>query len=199
MPRPQRPSLRTSALFYVGALSLHELRYLVGWGTGAERALGHQGHAYLAYGMPWALALAAAGLAQVVRRAGSRPGESPGHRRLGAGAWLVASAGLLAVYTAQETAEGLLAAGHPGGLAGVFGHGGLVAVPLALAIGGLIVMTERRARVALGSPSGLGAALRSGIVAAPPPPRRAPTPARRPRSAGVLAINLAGRAPPAGA
>ncbi len=197
MPRPRRPSLRTSALFYVGALSLHELRYLVGWGPGTEEALGHQGHAYLTYAMPWAVALAAAGLAQVVRRLARRRGESPGHRRLGTGAWVVASAGLLAVYAAQETVEGVLAPGHPGGVAGVFGHGGLVAVPLALAIGGLIVMTERRARAALGSPSGLGAALGLGIVAPPPAPLQAPAPVRRPRTAGVLAMNLAGRAPPA--
>jgi hypothetical protein len=198
MPRPRRPSLRTSALFYVGALSLHELRYLVGWGAGAERALGHQGHAYLAYAMPWAVALAAAGLAQVVRRVGARRGEGPDGGRPGTGAWLVASAGLLGVYAAQETVEGVLAPGHPAGLAGVFGHGGLVAVPLALAIGGLIVIAERRARAALGAPSRLGTTLRRWIAAAPPPPG-APTPVRRSRTAGILAINLAGRAPPAAA
>ncbi len=198
MPRPRRPSLRTSALFYVGALSLHELRYLVGWGAGAERALGHQGHAYLAYAMPWAVALAAAGLAQVVRRLPRRRGEGPDRRgrRPATGAWLVASAGLLAVYAAQETVEGLLAPGHPAGLAGVFGHGGLVAVPLALAIGGLIVLTERGARAALGSPSRLGRALGLWIAGPPAPPPRAPARRRR-RTADVLAINLAGRAPPA--
>jgi hypothetical protein len=196
MPRPRRPSLRTSALFYVGALSLHELRYLVGWGAGAERALGQQGHAYLAYAMPWAVALAAAGLAQVVGRLGARRGEGPDHRRPGTGAWLVASAGLLSVYAAQETVEGLLAPGHPAGLAGVFGHGGLVAVPLALALGGLIVMTERRARIALGSPSRLGATLRRWIAPAPSRPDP-PTPVRGFRTSGVLALYLAGRAPPA--
>lgn len=200
MSRPRRATLRTSALFYAGALALHELRYLVGWGSGADRALADQGHAYLTYAMPWAVALAAAGVGQVLwRLAGprGRPDRHGRHDGRQALAWLGASIGLLAIYAAQETVEGVLAPGHPVGLAGVFGHGGLVAVPLALALGGVIVLAERGARAALtaaASPLGLAARRLRPAGSSSPDRRRPPAPRA---AAAVLAVHLAGRAPPA--
>jgi hypothetical protein len=196
MPRPRRSPLRASALLCAGALSLHELRYLVGWGGGAGQALADQGHAYLlTYAMPLAVGLVAAGVAQLLLRLGaarsrpSRPAPAQG--------WLVASAALLAIYAAQEAVEGLLDPGHPGGLAGVFGHGGVVAVPLALAIGGLIARVERGAREALATPSRLSVtrAAAASLRACTVRPSR-PTPPRRPTAGSELARHLAGRAPP---
>ena len=207
MPRPRRATLRTSALFYAGALALHELRYLVGWGSGADRALADQGHAYLTYAMPWAVALAAAGVGQVVwRLAGprgrgdpDRRGDHSQHARQ-AVAWLAASCGLLAIYASQEGVEGLLAPGHPFGLAGVCGHGGLVAIPLALALGGAIVLAELGARAALTGTSPLAVAVAARLRPAPDPVPAGlarPAPRRASAAAGVLAAHLAGRAPPA--
>jgi hypothetical protein len=193
MPRPRRSPLRASALLCAGALSLHELRYLLGWGDGAGQALADQGHAYLTYAMPVAVGLVAAGVAQLLLRLGgprSRATSTPTKT------WLLAGAALLAIYVAQETVEGLLDPGHPGGLGGVFGHGGLVAVPLALAIGGLIAVADHGARAALAAPSRLRATRATGLRAPATPPSRPTRPGLHPRAGDLLARHLAGRAPP---
>lgn len=126
----------------IGALALHELRYAIGYGSGAEEALARHGHAYMEQLVPALVALsvalvAGALLGPLSRRVG--PG-GPGRgllRRAGVYAGL-----LLAVFCAQELAEGWLAAGHPG-LDALLGHGGWVAVPLALGLGGLAAFATR--------------------------------------------------------
>jgi hypothetical protein len=55
---------------------------------------------------------------------------------------------LVAAYCAQELLEGILASGHPAGLAGVFGDGGWTAIPLALPLA-LLVALGLRGRGAL--------------------------------------------------
>jgi len=110
------------------------------------------------------------------------------------GQWLVASVALLAIYVSQETVEGLLSAGHPGGVAAVFGHGGLVAVPIALAIGGLIALAQRGAGVVLAARS-LGGCAR-GLIWPAGAPWWPAMPARRGATACELALCLCGRAPP---
>ncbi|MEA2266947.1 MAG: hypothetical protein QOE27_2530 [Solirubrobacteraceae bacterium] len=200
MPPPRRSSLRTSAVFVAGALSLHELRFLVSWGRQADGGLTGPGHAYLVYAMPIAVALVAAGLGQVLVRIGGVRSARPSSAAWAAGVrgWLVGSAVLLGVYAGQETVEGLLAPGHAGGLAGVFGHGGLVAVPLALAIGGLIAVTEREAATAVAAPSRLRPTAGARVWAHPAAPLlRGPSNARTPAGPGdPLALHLSGRAPP---
>jgi hypothetical protein len=77
--------------------------------------------------------------------------------------WPACSAAIVALYTAQEATEGVLAAGHPAGAEGVLGHGGWIALPLAI-VAGLAVAAalrisarlEARTRAAIG---GLSAAL----------------------------------------
>jgi len=179
-----RLSLRAGATLAAGSLAVHELRFLVGYG--GEDAVA--GHGYLAWLAPLvALAMAAAGgvwLARIGRAAGApRPALT----------WLGASATLAATYAVQETVEVLSSSGHPGLLA----HGGWIAAPVALAMGGLVALLLR----------GAGAADRAAATAArpwspltltpsaPPDltlPAAAPL-APRPR---VLARRLAGRAPP---
>ena len=44
----------------------------------------------------------------------------------------------MAVFIAQETVEGMLAAAHPAGVAAVLGHGGWIAAPIALAVGRVV-------------------------------------------------------------
>lgn len=190
----RRSSLRASALLTAGALSLHELRYVAGWGSGAEQALAHQGHDYLSYAMPIAVALVAAGLAQLLLRFANVRSQPQASRGM-AGCWLGASAALLAIYVSQEVVEGLLGGGHPGGVAGVFGNGGLVAVPLALTIGALIALAERGARAARAAPSRLGPAWLDVLWPAPARPSLT-TPPRPGAAAGELALRLSGRAPP---
>jgi len=178
------------ALLAPGALGVHELRYLFAYGGDAQRTLDHQGHAYLAALTPLVSLLLAGALARLlVGLASGRRGRPRGSwRRL----WAAATGALVAIYCCQELLEGSLSAGHPGGLAGVFGHGGWLAFPLAV-VAGLLVGVALR----------LGEELTVAAVAAPRPALRRPA-IRVPApatgewvvTAPVLARHLAGRAPP---
>jgi hypothetical protein len=185
--------LRCFALLGAGALGLHELRYLIGYGGDAGHALAAQGHGYLdAVTAVVALALVAA-LALLVAALFRGGGAAPRSPRPWRARWLAASAGLLAIFAAQELVEGALSPGHPAGLSGVAGHGGWVAVPLALVIGAVVAALLRGAEAVLERYAGV---------------RRAPLP-RAPRSAlprapvavparpsTLLAASCAPRAPP---
>ena len=182
-----RLSLRASALLAAGSLAVHELRYVAGYGEPA--AVG--GHGYLAVVAPLdAIVLAAAcgaWIANVGRTA--RPAARASLT------WAGATGVLLAVFTVQESLEALTAGGHPGLLA----HGGWLALPLAIAVGGLVALALCGAAAAEGaaaeaarpwSPLAAGAAPPPADLTLPSPATAAP----RPR---VLARRLAGRAPPA--
>jgi hypothetical protein len=185
--------LRCFALLGAGALGLHELRYLIGYGGDAGRALGEQGHGYLdAVTAVVALTLVAALAALVaalVRGAGAAK-RPPRRWRV---RWLACSGALLAVFTLQELVEGALSPGHPAGLVGVAGSGGWIAVPLALAIGAVVAALLRGAEAVIAR---FAAPLRR-------PPLRAPRSALAraplqvgPRVLALLASSGAQRAPP---
>lgn len=134
---------RCAVLMAVGAFALHQLRYLLAYGGHADRELAEQGHGYFGYVLPVAGCIAAIALGLLVRRLAIawRSGELGDGPRLDAlSLWLVAAVGLVAIYTGQELLEGLLTSGHAPGLHGVFGHGGWVVVPTAVALGGLIAL-----------------------------------------------------------
>jgi hypothetical protein len=186
--------LRATSLVAVAALALHELRYLIGYGGRTPEALSSQGHGYLPVAGALAgalLVVAAAQLTGRVLRARLR-GEGEERAPCVRVAWLWASMALLAIFVGQESLEGLLSSGHPDGLAAVTANGGLVSIPLAAVLGLLVALGLR------GASRAVAAAARS---ARPPLPRPRPR-FQRPRSeplrplAGVLALNLAGRAPP---
>jgi hypothetical protein len=192
--------MRAGALIAVGALGVHDLRYLLAYHGHAGQELALQGHAYLRLATPvlaGLLVLAAAAFATRLMQAYA-DGEDGGTVRLPSTRrmWLCASALLVAVYSSQEWLEGLLAEGHPGGIGAPFSHGGWLAVPLALAIGLLIALALRGAATAIAV-----AAARGRARVAPPAPAELPsrvassvwTPARSAR----LARALAPRAPPA--
>ena len=61
-------------------------------------------------------------------------------RRPFATVWLLTSIGLIAIYTLQEAVEGIVAEGHPGGIEGIFGHGGAWAIPVAVVAAFLIAV-----------------------------------------------------------
>jgi len=184
--------LRCFALLGAGALALHDLRYLIAYGGDAGRALDEQRHGYL--GTVAALVAVAVVAAVAALVAGLVRGRGPATRpRSWRVRWPAASGALLVVYAAQELAEGVLASGHPEGLAGVAGHGGWVAVALAAVLGAVVATLLRGAEVALERFGGAARAprLRPPRTALP----RAPL-AVRPRPAGALARPGAGRAPP---
>ena len=174
------------------AFAVHRLRYELAYGSRADQALAAQGHGYLDSLAPWVavlIALAAGSfLVRLARAAAGRPDRMP--RRAFARLWLVTSLGLLALYSAQEALEGVFAAGHPGGLEGVFGHGGWWAVVLSIAFGLVVSLVLRLASAAVD----LAAKARIAILAAgplPPPGLRIVS-----RRRSVLAGSSAGRAPP---
>jgi hypothetical protein len=112
--------------------------------------------------------------------------------------WALASAGLFSIYVGQEFLEGLLATGHPQGLTGILGDGGLWALPAAVAVGGLLALAIRGTRTLVSRIARLGSQ-RPRIASA-----RVPKVVVRPAVVALarrapLAVASAGRAPPFGA
>lgn len=186
--------IRAAALMPAAVLTVHQLRYQLAFGSQTDDKLAEQGHSYLGALTPLAAMLVAiavgvfiAALARARREGGA--GE---RGRPFLFVWLVAAAALLGIYALQELAEGMLVAGHPAGLHGVFGDGGLWAVPLAAALGAVVALALRVAEVAKRWVAELGR-----DDAPPTVPRRAlrPAPVFMPALA-PLALAAAGRAPP---
>src|SRR5947209_2599105 len=181
-------TLRMAALLAGASFAVHQLRFAIGYGSRSDAALAHQGHGYLDVLAPvviGALMIAVAEFtAGLARRRGAL--RIPPLRRL----WLVSAAALVSVYALQELAEGMLAAGHAGGVAGVFGSGGWVAVPLALAVG-LIVALLMRGAAAVERAAGRPFRIVSGALPAARMVHRTPARGRLFLGAG------APRAPPA--
>jgi hypothetical protein len=189
-------TLRATGLLAGAALVLHQARYAIGYGGDSGHALAEQGHGYLGFASVVALLLLALAAAQLLHRVGRawRTGRGEGSGLPLGLAWLLASLALTGIYTGQELAEGLLSSGHPAGLGALAAHGGLVAYPLALALGGLVALLLRGADAVVSA-----TARRAGRRR--PAPRRLPPPRRHFSvdllRAPVLARGSAGRAPPA--
>lgn len=188
--------VRAAALMPAAVLTVHQLRYQLAYGGHADSELASQGHSYLSTLAPLAAMLVAiaagvfiAGLARA-----HREGETGERGRPFLLVWLLAATTLLGIYAGQELVEGLLAPGHPGGLHGVFGDGGLWAVPLAVAFGAIVALALRVAEVAKRWAASHG---REGTPSAAKRARRSlrPGPIFMPALA-PLALAAAGRAPP---
>ncbi|HVO53659.1 MAG TPA: hypothetical protein VMT37_04525 [Solirubrobacterales bacterium] len=190
VPRP----VQAAALMAAAVLTVHQLRYELVYGSHAGSELAAQGHAYLGFLMPLvAMGLAAAAGLFIVELGQANVGRSRRPRGLSLPLlWALASLALLAIYSSQELGEGFLASGHPGGLVGVFGHGGLIAVPLSLVLGAVVAMCLRGADAVVTWVASRARARRS---------RRRPVSFSRPLDAprfasAPLAASAAGRAPP---
>jgi hypothetical protein len=134
------------------AFVVHQLRYMLAYGSHANTELAAQGHSYLNSLVPWFVLALGVALALFVRRAArALRGQDPARVSCGSGfaLWLVTWAGLVAIYVVQESLEGLLASGHPGGIGGVLGHGGWWAVPVAAVVALGVLALLRVARVVL--------------------------------------------------
>ncbi|HUE26030.1 MAG TPA: hypothetical protein VMP89_04600 [Solirubrobacteraceae bacterium] len=190
--------LATAALVPAAAFGVHELRYWLAFGSGAGAALQAQGHSYLHSLVPWIVLLAALVAGAFLQSLGKALGGECSLPRytvsLGA-MWLITSACLLAIYVSQEFLEGLFAAGHPAGVAGIFGYGGWWAIPASLAVGLVLACALHGARWVLREVARLCARQL---------PRRAPRApvARAPHSLSRLRLaplagGWSGRGPPA--
>ncbi len=130
----------------LAALAVHQLRYFLAFGSRGGSELADTGHSYLNSVTPWLVLVLALGLGAFVGRLARawRSGEADdarGQKTLRV--WLVASLSLILIYASQEFLEGLLATGHPDGLTGIFGDGGLWAIPAALAVGAVLALLVR--------------------------------------------------------
>lgn len=189
---------RGMALLPLAALAVHQLRYLLAFGAGAEQRLADEGHSYLGSIEAVAIVLCAVALGGFLTHlasawCGHAAADAPPPRRGLLKLWAVSALVLAGIYTGQELLEGFLAAGHPPGIEGVLGHGGWLMAPLSLAIGGLLALLLRGAQAVL--------ALVRRAVAARPRPAAEPAPRLRPsrvllRRVDPLAGAAAGRAPP---
>ena len=138
-------SFRLGALVAAGVLVVHEARYR----AAPDEAMREAGHGYLGVitalvGLAIALA-AGRYLSQLARR---QPDEAaPGRRPLVL--WLAVTGAVLAGYIGQEVAAGALAPGHPAGVLGLLGQSGWLAIPVAMAVAGGIVLLHRCAAAVL--------------------------------------------------
>jgi hypothetical protein len=180
------------------ALAVHELRFRLAYGAGAPHVLAAQGHGYLASLAPWIVLVAALSVGVSLGRLATRwAGGGTAHaptRHPALRVWLLATFVLVAIYTGQELLEGAFASGHAAGPAGVFGGGGVWALPAALAVGGVLALALRveQAAQTLGAPvlaRVRPCVARLRVLASAPAPF---VPAAAP-----LASAAAGRAPPA--
>jgi hypothetical protein len=185
--------VRGAALFALGAVAVHQLRYLLAYGGGVHAAAEHR-HGYLEMAIPVLIgatigAIAASILVAATRRRLPSAFDSAATTERAA----LFALGLLVVYLVQELAEGLLLSGHTAAFAGVLGAGGWLALPLAIAFGALAAFAGEwldRAELRLGG------AFRPAPRRAP---RRAPAPAvvhLRVLASRPLAFGLSRRPPP---
>ncbi len=132
--------VRLAAVLVLGAFALHQLRYLIAFGGSSSSELARQGHGYMADALPLigVFALSAV-LATLIRgRFGAGLVRATLPRRAA-----VLGFALLAIFATQESLEGTLAAGHPGGIAAVLAAGGWLAVPLAFILGAVAALVLR--------------------------------------------------------
>src|SRR3954466_9064812 len=97
--------IRAAALISVGALAVHDLRYLIAYRGGAAKELSLTGHGYLGDVTPLAmgaLALAIAAFAwRLLNGRGAEP-QLPSTRHM----WAFLTGVLVAIYGCQEWIEG---------------------------------------------------------------------------------------------
>ena len=187
-------TLRTAALIAGGALSVHELRFLIAPAGAAESA--SAGHGYLplaGFAVAVALAAALAHFAAAAGRAIRTGRHDPGGSGFAA-TWVAVTVAIVAVFLAQELVEAALTGRAAQGLSAVLGSGGWVALPLAVAVGALVAMALAGARAAVAAaarraepgplPSDDSDSIAFGLHAGHPP------------AFAALAAHLSGRAPP---
>ncbi|HEU4978594.1 MAG TPA: hypothetical protein VFT42_06850 [Solirubrobacteraceae bacterium] len=187
-------TLRTAALLLTAAFAVHQLRYALAFGHHAGHALAHQGHGYLLFAGPLLGSLLGLAVARMLRALAAPPaGRTARVHRLGV-LWPLCSLALVALYTGQETLEGLVASGHPHGWAAVAASGGWLALPLAAAAGLVVALLLHVAARAEEAPPLRVVAIARALRSAPPAFVLPALPAGVLRPA--LARHAPGRGPP---
>jgi hypothetical protein len=142
-------TLRAIALLAAGSAAIHQLRYAIAYGPGADHELAVHGHGYLAFALPAVVAVTVLAMAAVLVRF-ARGGSTLRTEVSFGGLWLGSVVALAAIYGIQESVEGA------GAVAGSGWIGLALAIPaglfVALAIKGAFAADEgiRTRRPALG-------------------------------------------------
>lgn len=129
---------RSASLIALGAFVIHQLRLLAVGPGAADRSwdvstiLGHLA--------PLVVALLLAGASARLVRSRFGGGDLATDRRLRAGSYAL---GIVAVFACQQLMEGVLLAGHAGGIASIFSSGGWAALPLAIIFGVIAALVDR--------------------------------------------------------
>jgi hypothetical protein len=192
-----RARWRGAALLPVAVLMVHQLRYVLAFGSHYERELSSRGDSYTAWLTPVCGVLLALVLGAVVGRVAEAcrtglAGRSP--RLTWRALWCALTLTLVVCFCVQEWLEILLEPSHAGTLTGIFASGGWTALPAAAAVAAVLVTLVRGARVALAAIARWSRAPRDGRGGGIAP--------RRPRGLQVLVLTTplarccAGRAPP---
>jgi hypothetical protein len=171
--------VRAIALFGAASAAIHQLRYAIGYGAGAQHELAAHPHGYLEAALPAIATAAAIALAAALIRVAR--GESAGRARSPSlpAVWIGCTLALAAIFGVQETLEG----------AGAFAGGGWIGLALAVPAGLLVAVALRGSDAA--DLRVRGAALRIRVVASSFVGIRAATgPAR------LLDLRFGARAPP---
>ena len=132
-------TVRSIALFAAGSAAVHELRYLIGYGGAASRALAAHPHGYFSVALPGVITATLITLAGAMMRAAGARRPATRQVRIGlAGFWLGCAVLLAAIYGIQETLEG----------AGAFAGSGGLGFALAIPVGLLVALALRGAEAA---------------------------------------------------
>ena len=137
------------ALLPAAAFAVHQLRYLLAYGSAAGVELERQGHSYMHSLVPWVvllIALVVGGFLRALGKAFSGQTSASRFTVSFAGLWLACSVALVCIYACQESLEGLFATGHPGGWVGIFGFGGWWSIPAAICVGLVLAAVFHGAR-----------------------------------------------------
>ena len=169
-----RARWRGAALLPVAVLTVHQLRYVLAFGSHYERELSSRGDSYIGWLTPACVLLLALVLGALVGRVAEawRTGVAGRPQRLTWRAlWCALTLTLVVCFCVQEWLEILLEPSHAGTLTGIFAAGGWTALPAAVAVAALLVTLVRGAQVAFAAIArwsrGRRRRLRGGAIARP--------------------------------
>jgi hypothetical protein len=132
-------TVRAIALFGAASAAVHQLRYAIGYGEGAQHALAAHPHGYLSLLLPGLVTAMLIGLTAALLRTARGGSADRLRRRVPLLALsLVCALVLAAVFATQETLEG----------SGAFAHGGWIGLALSMPIGMLVALALRGAEAA---------------------------------------------------
>jgi len=176
---------RAGILVVLGALVVHELRYVLAGAHPDEHA-----HAYMGRLVPFVAALLLLAAIEFLVRVTRRRRVHVDVLAAAGVRWLALGTMLFGIFALQETAEVLFEHGRLDVADSLIVHGGWLGAPLSFAVAAVIALLLRGANALLAR------TVHVRVRRAPAPERYPLLPRRSGAGVPVIARNLAGRAPP---